>query len=80
MPALRRDNTVTEDPSVDRHCTHCHSALEFKGLKEFHEGNALHILMRKVACAVYVCRSCGHIEFFYPSEGNGPPLGADEGR
>ena len=61
---------MAKQPSADRHCTYCHSALAYKGLKQLHEGNSQPLLQRKMACDVYLCRACGHIELFYPSEGD----------
>lgn len=49
-----------------RHCTHCGGAVTYKGLKQIHEGQRNNVLMSTMACEVYVCETCGHIEFFYP--------------
>jgi hypothetical protein len=52
---------------MNRHCTHCGGQLNYKGLKEIHEGYAFHLLMERMECDVYVCDTCGHIDFFYPT-------------
>jgi hypothetical protein len=49
---------------TDRHCTHCQSALSYQGVKRLHEGNANFVLMSIMHCHVYLCKTCGHLEFF----------------
>jgi RNase P subunit RPR2 len=48
----------------DRHCTHCQSPLEYVGMKRLHEGHLNIIQTETMPCHVYLCRVCGHIEFF----------------
>jgi hypothetical protein len=37
----------------------------YKGRKHIREGL---LLMGRMACDIYVCGTCDHIEFFYPTD------------
>jgi hypothetical protein len=71
-PGIRVTRTPVMDtarePRMNRHCTHCGGQLNYKGHKEIHEGNPAHLLMGRMACDVYVCNNCDHVEFFYPRD------------
>ncbi|AIE83942.1 hypothetical protein [Fimbriimonas ginsengisoli] len=57
-------------------CVRCSVPLVFHGIKGFHEGRRWGLVgdpgegfAEKFESAVYVCPTCGSIEFFDPEEG-----------
>jgi len=59
---------MPDNGQIDRHCTHCGSTLQHDGTKWLHEGSLELLFTAKLACEVYVCVACGHIELFQPEE------------
>jgi hypothetical protein len=59
-----------KDPILMK-CLRCEQPLTFVGTREFHEGpggglfsDLTELFMKKEKFDVYVCRNCGHVEFF----------------
>jgi hypothetical protein len=55
----------------DVDCLRCNTALDFVGVRNFHEGtrwgvigNLAELFVRTEGFEVYVCSRCGHVEFF----------------
>jgi hypothetical protein len=59
---------TSREPRMDRHSTHRSGQLHYKGRRGIHGGNAIRVLMGRMTCDVYVCGTCDHIAFFYPSD------------
>jgi hypothetical protein len=60
------EEATPTEPRMNRHCTHCGGGqLRYKGRKHIREGR---LLMGRMACDIYICGTCDHIEFFYPTD------------
>jgi hypothetical protein len=69
------DGFDTSD-TPDTSCTRCDGALIFAGDKDFHEGSTGwgfflgdlgELFTNREKVEMYICESCGHIEFFAPA-------------
>lgn len=70
-PGFEPEDVPVGATGRDVDCLRCGRALDFMGVKYFHEGtrwgllgDLAELLVRKQGLELYVCDGCGHVELF----------------
>lgn len=49
-------------------CLRCNIPMHYKGNYKFHEGSVIGVFTELLVFDLFVCKKCGKVEFFMPSE------------